>query len=320
MSEPESKPKDDGYTIVDNYFLDKVMRKAGGVEWKVICTVIRDTVGWRRNEADIPIERFEEMTGARRSRLFEAITAACKRGVIKRPQQRSFRFRPLRKGNLHEVPKLDRRRRNQDPLPFSESENRTLENPKIGLCESENRTLEDPVLRSVKEIDLNTHTQSEESGIRDESPIIGLCEPSPGEAQSGVCADKPIDRARYKTYARAHPRIEDPTGWATIAERTLQWDNDVLEWEEAQRVEEAKRQEYERECAAEIEWQSLALREKPNDPERADQEALAVVPETAEQREARELREAADREAQQRGERIIAEVRERVEQRKVSAG
>src|SRR5688572_3993636 len=100
MDQPES-----GFTAFPNYFLDKVMRKAGGVEWKVICTVVRDTFGWQRPEAEIPIERFEEMTGAKRSRLFEAITDACKRGAVKRPEQRSFRFRPLPKGNLQEVPK-----------------------------------------------------------------------------------------------------------------------------------------------------------------------------------------------------------------------
>jgi hypothetical protein len=90
-----------GFTAFPNHFLDKVMRNAGGVEWKVICTVVRDTLGWiedeetgrRRAEAEIPIERFEEMTGAKRSRLFEAIKTACKRGPIKRSEQRSFRFR-----------------------------------------------------------------------------------------------------------------------------------------------------------------------------------------------------------------------------------
>jgi len=140
---------DTGFTQFPNYYLDRVMPKAGGVEWKLICTVIRDTLGWQRNEAEISIERFEQMTGAKRSRLFEALTAACKRGAIKRPEQRAFRFRPMPRANLQEVPKPDRSRRNQQKLPgFSESENRTLvhqDNPIIGLSESENRTL--PLLR-----------------------------------------------------------------------------------------------------------------------------------------------------------------------------
>lgn len=287
-----------GFTMFDNYFLDKVMRKAGGVEWKVICTVIRETFGWQRDEADIPIERFIEMTGAKRSRLFEAITAACKRGVIRRPTQRSFRFQPIRKGNLHEVPKAERRRRNQEPLPFAESENRTLDHsPIIGFGESENRTLDGAVLRSGNKEVLNTHTR--------ESSSAGNA-----AAQSGVCVDQQIDRQRYKAYARAHIRIDDPNAWATTAERTRQWDVDVLEWE---RESEERRVEFERTRALELEMQERelaawrdrqrqAVQQSTSDDAGADSSSditLATV-EAAEQTEARELREAADREALER--------------------
>lgn len=158
-----------GFTRFPNYFLDKVMRKAGGVEWKVICAVVRETLGWndqgrQRQEAEIPIERFEEMTGAKRSRLFEAITAACQSGAIRRPEQRSFRFRPVVKGNLHPVPKREKPAVDQGRLQFSQpetaletqSENRTLDheqNPIIGLTQSENRTLGESVLICIKEKD-----------------------------------------------------------------------------------------------------------------------------------------------------------------------
>jgi len=150
--QPASDRRGPGFTMVENYFFDNVMRKAGGVEWKVICTVIRDTFGWeddetasgRREEAEIPIERFVEMTGAKRSRLFEAVNAACRRGVIKRPEQRAFRFRPMPRANLQKVSKQDPRQRNQQTLPGL-SENRTLQSPEIGLPESENRT--EPILR-----------------------------------------------------------------------------------------------------------------------------------------------------------------------------
>lgn len=235
QSDRRSAARDEpGYTKFDNYFLDKVMHKAGGVEWKVICTVIRDTRGWQSDEAEITIERFIEMTGAKRSRLFEAITAACQRGVIRRPEQRSFRFQPIRRGNLHEVPKRDRRRRNQERLPFAESENRTLENPKIGPTQSENRTLVGPLLISVKERSKEIETHTREAPV--ENPAV---ENSEGAAPR-VCVNQ-IDRSRYKSYARAQARIEDPNAWATTAERTRQWDSDVLEWEAEQRLNEATR-------------------------------------------------------------------------------
>jgi hypothetical protein len=39
-------PKDD-YTVVENYFFDHIMPRVSPAEWKVICAVIRETVGWR---------------------------------------------------------------------------------------------------------------------------------------------------------------------------------------------------------------------------------------------------------------------------------
>jgi len=131
-----------------------------------------------------------------------------------------------------------------------------------------------------------------------------------------VCVNQ-IDRRRYKTYARAQLGIIDPVGWATKAEQTRQWDEEVLEWEEGQRVREAER-------VAQLERQRLEFEAWQQ--QRQHQNSVVAEPtaspltfETPEQRQAREQREGQDREATERGQKMLAEIRGRVERRKLGS-
>lgn len=121
-----------GFTKFDNFFLDRVMPKAGLAEWKVICAVIRETVGWHRTDAEMSIDQIMARTGLASQAVVTGIKNACKRQVIKRRaqqagKQRSFRYSADPRANLKDVPKPDPRR-HQESLPFmSDGEN---QNPK----------------------------------------------------------------------------------------------------------------------------------------------------------------------------------------------
>lgn len=176
-----------GYTKVENYFFDHVMPRVSCVEWKTICAVIRETVGWNRDEAEISVERFMQLTGFARQAMMAGITKSRQRGSIARRtirdgRQRTFKYRAIPHANLAALPEPAPRRK-QDTLPFdvlavaghpspvtsdteeivSQSEtkfdNHTLiskfENQtSIGLTEYENQTPKLVVLRSIKERDL----------------------------------------------------------------------------------------------------------------------------------------------------------------------
>lgn len=123
-----------GFTKVDDYFMDKVMPRVSGAEWKIICSVLRETVGEFREEETITVDRFMTMTGLERQAVIEAVRQVCLSTVIERRtqqigRQRTFRFRAIPHANLKVVSKRERRR-HQAGLPFdiptsTEFENQT---------------------------------------------------------------------------------------------------------------------------------------------------------------------------------------------------
>lgn len=180
--------REPGFTKFDNYFLDHVLPRVSGVEWKIISVIIRGTVGWQRpggkhrEEVELTNDRLQQLTGVASQALCAGIKKSLARGVVKRrPQQkgrqRTFCFSAIPRANLKslelQLPS------HQEPLPFvSDGDNHnansadrivktTIATP---LSDGDNHNANDLVLRSVKKSkDLNTHT-----GVDD--PIVdGLC-------------------------------------------------------------------------------------------------------------------------------------------------
>jgi hypothetical protein len=162
---------DKNYTVVENYFFDHVMPRVSSAEWKIICAVLRETVGWRcndpnhsescrRSEAEISIERFIALTGFKASQaVVRAIQNATRRAVVdRRPyqtgRQRTFRYRAVPKANLKGLERPDTS--SQEPLPFiSDGENHHL-SPMVKITmptlvsDGENHNPNALVLRSKK--------------------------------------------------------------------------------------------------------------------------------------------------------------------------
>lgn len=123
-----------GFTRVDNYFLDHVMRRVSGAEWKVVCAVLRMTVGYQKQDAQITVDEFMSMTGYERQAVIAAVRNVVLRTVVERRsqqagRQRTFRFRAVPRANLKELPNPEPGRR-QSALPFdvlqvTEFENQT---------------------------------------------------------------------------------------------------------------------------------------------------------------------------------------------------
>lgn len=107
--------------MVDNYFLDHVMPRVSGAEWKIVCAVLRQTIGCQEEEARIEVSEFQAMTGYERQAVIAAIRNSCLRRVVARRlqqtgSQRNFRFRAVPRANLRTLPAADR----QDALPFED--------------------------------------------------------------------------------------------------------------------------------------------------------------------------------------------------------
>jgi hypothetical protein len=138
--------------MVENYFFDHVMPRVSCAEWKIVCAVIRETVGWNRQDAELSVDRFMGLTGFAREAAQAAILNICHRTVVERRtiqngRQRTFRYRAVPRANLKPLPKLGQKRR-QSTLPFdvTEFENRiplapatSVENAEHSETEFENR-------------------------------------------------------------------------------------------------------------------------------------------------------------------------------------
>lgn len=130
--------------MVDNHFIDHIMPHVTGTEWKVVCSVLRKTVGWRSEEggrrewAQISVDEFQKMTGHERQAVIAAVREMLLRTSIERRtqqmgKQRTFLFRAVPKADLKEASK-PKRRRQQPALPFdilsiTEFENQTPMTP-----------------------------------------------------------------------------------------------------------------------------------------------------------------------------------------------
>src|SRR5215475_12530934 len=115
-----------GFTPFDNYFLDYIMPRISCAEWKVVCLVIRETIGKACEDAEIKLDHFMNLTSFERQAVVIAIRNACHRTVIERRtvqngRQRTFRYKAIPRANLKELPKPDLRR-HQSKLPFDATE------------------------------------------------------------------------------------------------------------------------------------------------------------------------------------------------------
>lgn len=81
-----------GYTKVSNFLFDIVMPSVSPGAFKVVCAVVRSTVGWNKESDKISLSQFQQMTGiANRTNLGRAITEAIETGYITRtPDANSF--------------------------------------------------------------------------------------------------------------------------------------------------------------------------------------------------------------------------------------
>lgn len=307
MSGHARLPKDD-YTVVENYFFDHVMPRVSPAEWKIICAVIRETVGWecdvsahrkcRRADAEISIDRFTALTGLASQAVVAAIKRACQRTVVHRysqqtGRQRTFRYSAASRANLKELKRQDPCA--QDPLPFaSDGENQNpspmvnTEIPKA-VWDGENQNPSGSVLRSrKKDLDLNKHTSS-----------------APSSPDSGVCVElELITEERYDAYADAH---DLGGGWVTVAKRTRDWDRRIVKWEEeeARRLKrQAERDATAAACRAREHEELLREIREAEERARLRQEASAQVekPEVpTETEDQRRIREAENQAAIERG-------------------
>ena len=112
------------------------MPRVSGAEWKIVCAVLRQTIGCQKEEAKIEVSEFQAMTGYERQAVIAAIRNACLRGVASRRLQhaggqRSFRFRAVPRANLKALPAADRRPE-QDALPFGDEINEIDEVAALG--------------------------------------------------------------------------------------------------------------------------------------------------------------------------------------------
>lgn len=245
-----------GFTQIAHYWIDKVMPRVSGAQWKVVCAVLRHTMGWSREEAEMTYDLFMDMTGTKRQAVSMAVEHLLKLGVVQRRsktvgKQLVFKYRAVQKANLKEVPKRAPKEA-QSALPFNVSkfENQTtseFEN-QTGVTEFENQTATRfenqtpklPVLRSIKEIrskEIKTHTQQQDPGLQE-------------AASQRVCLSK-FSKRQLREYAYASrgftdfvnaywegrgkrsncvAGIRNPEGWATAARRSGEHDEEVQEW------------------------------------------------------------------------------------------
>ena len=245
-----------GYTKVENYFFDYVMPRVSCAEWKTICAVLRETVGWNRQDAEITLDRFMQLTGFAREAMCAAVRRAVGRSVVQRRtvqngRQRTFKYRAIEKANLKVLPKREPRRR-QEALPFdvltsTEFENRTasrsseIELP-TPLTEFDNRTPNVPVLIiDLKKEDLRErHTHATTNPASVEKSTASQCvrgsKFTRKQIREYAWASHNFDSFLVDYYTtrdqpkRATVGIKNPDGWATVARRTGEHDDEIQEW------------------------------------------------------------------------------------------
>jgi len=72
-----------GYTMFDNYILDVIMPELKPTHWKVLCFILRKTVGWQKVEDGLSYSQIMEGTGiGNRTTVSGAIKALTKAGYI----------------------------------------------------------------------------------------------------------------------------------------------------------------------------------------------------------------------------------------------
>lgn len=255
MTQKKTPRRDAGFTKVAHYWIDRVMPHVSGAQWKVMCAVLRHTLGWSRQEAEMTYDLMMDMTGTKRQAVAMAVEHLLKLGALERRsktvgKQLTFKYTAVQKANLKEVPKRSAKPP-QSALPFNvtQFENQTpsqFENQTASEFENqtstrfENQTPSTPVLRSIKEIknkEINTHTTHEDSRAQE-------------AASQRVCLSK-FSKRQLREFAYASASytnlvneywegrgqklkrvagIRNPEGWATAARRSGEHDDDVQEW------------------------------------------------------------------------------------------
>lgn len=132
-----------GYTIFDNAILDYIMPECSPYTWKVLCAVIRKTVGWqdgqdpnaRKVEDEISISQFMVLIGSpSRGTTQRAVQDAMDTGYLqKRKVGRSYRYRLNREYEL-DLPDFETV---ENGGQTDRTENRNDSIPKIGTIDEE---------------------------------------------------------------------------------------------------------------------------------------------------------------------------------------
>jgi hypothetical protein len=311
------------FTEVPHLVLEDWLMNLALVEIRIVGVVLRLTVGWHRERTKpLPLSFLCCITKHSKPIVLEALSRLAEYGVLNRSRlsrRQPFCYSLIFNRHFNELQEAPAAAKQQAlPLnvqPLRGKENFTTQLPRevkktLPLRGKENLTTQPAVLSSLKKKDLNKHTHSV-------APVENVAVENSEAAAPRVCVNQ-IDRKRYKAYARAQLGIVDPVGWTTKAEQTRQWDEEVLEWEEAQRKLEAQRAAEAERQRLEVEaWQEQRQNQKPVVVEPV---ALPLTFETPEERQAREQREGQDREATERGQQMLAEIRGRVERRKLGSG
>lgn len=73
------------YTVFDNYILDAIMPTLKPTHWKVLCLIVRKTIGWQKWEDALSYSQIMEGTGIRnRNTISAALSELIARGYILR--------------------------------------------------------------------------------------------------------------------------------------------------------------------------------------------------------------------------------------------
>lgn len=104
------------YTTFPNDVLDYVMPICSGAEWKIVCAIVRRTLGWNKTTDRISISQLIKDTGLSRQTVVDATASAVETGyILKTPRGNSFEYTLNKDFELN------------DPIKNSQ-ENRPIEN------------------------------------------------------------------------------------------------------------------------------------------------------------------------------------------------
>lgn len=82
------------HTVFDNAILDYIMPECPPNTWKIVCTTIRKTRGWQKEEDWISISQYMKLTGIKnRTTCHKAIQDALKKGYLIRKRYRTQSFK-----------------------------------------------------------------------------------------------------------------------------------------------------------------------------------------------------------------------------------